>query len=51
MSVRARDGGALLVGDEEMEAASMSDLPVVLISTEDDADTAYVRFLSCVLLL
>ncbi len=26
MSVRARDGGGLLVGDEEMEAASMSDL-------------------------
>lgn len=26
MSVKARDGRGLLVGDEEMEAASMSDL-------------------------
>lgn len=51
MSVRARDGGRLLVGDEEMEAASMSDPMVVFISTEGNADRALLRFLSCVLLL
>lgn len=51
MGVRARDGGRLLVGDKEMEAASKCDPFAVFISIDDDADKGRARFLSCILLL
>lgn len=51
MSVRARDGGGLLVGDEEMEAASKCDPSWFLYPSKTRLIELGVRFLSCILLL